>query len=120
MEFEMDTPLEKEIEKTEKHLKMLKAGDPEAVFQCPKCKKKFAQLLNYRELEMCGKCFSKTKREELKKLTMDILNGTIENIEIGSVGPFHIPDKPEIVKMLIRTTKGKLVTLKVPEKLIYA
>lgn len=99
---------------------MLKAKNPEVVFHCPKCNKDFSQLMNYRELEMCGKCFSKIHREKLQNLTSEIIGGTIENIEIGKVDPLQIVDKPEITKMRIKTTKGKTIVLKPPERLIFA
>lgn len=120
MDFEMDTSLEKEIARTELHLKMLKTQDPEAVFHCPKCNKDFSQLSNYRELGVCGKCFSKVHEEKLQKMTFEIIGGTIEKIEIGKVDPLQIVDKPEITKLWIKTIKGKTIVLKPPERLIFA
>lgn len=69
---------------------------------------------------MCGKCFSKVHKEKLQNLTLAIIGGTIENIEIGKVDPVSFVDKPEIVKMWIKTTKGKTVVLKAPKRIIFA
>ena len=116
----LDTPLEQEIKRTKERLKQLLDKNPEAVFHCPRCGNDYSNLLNYRELGMCGKCFSKIHRKKLQKLTLDIIGGTIENIEIGQVDPLQIVDKPEIIKMWIKTTKGKTIVLKTPERLIFA
>jgi hypothetical protein len=120
VKYDFDRPLEKEIKGTDQHLQRLKAKDPTDVFHCPVCNNDYAMLGNYGELKMCGKCYSKKNTEKMQKLADAIIGGTIEKVEVGETQPYTIVEKPDITKMRIKTTKGKVIELKVPERLIFA
>ena len=119
MVYDFDIPLNKEIERTKKHLKELESKDAEAVLHCHICHEYFAMLGNYKQLKKCGKCYSKTKRKEMRDHVMKLINGTIENIEVANPDPLHLVDDPQISKILVKTKTGEIIELKKPKAVRY-
>lgn len=119
-EWSFDTPLDKAIERTEKRLKQLQGKDAEAVFHCSVCGKDFENLSNYNELKMCSNCFAKKSREEMRQHTLELINGTIEDIEVGQGDCYHLLDRTtEITEITVKTTKGKIVKVKKPKDVTF-
>ena len=115
----MDTSLTEAIKRTEEHLKRLKNKDPEAVYHCPKCGNDYSNLMNYRELGMCGACYRKTKTEEMQKLADALVGGTIVEVKVAPVEPLLMDtDKPMISKIIV-LKNGKKIELKQPPQIEY-
>jgi len=113
----VDTPLDEEIKQTEARLEQLWKKDPNAVFHCPKCGGYFANLGNYRQLKMCGKCFTREKTKALQKLAKKLVGATILKVEVEKADPMY-PDveKPRIKNMTVKTKSGEIVKLSEEEK----
>jgi hypothetical protein len=116
----MDTKLEDAIKRAEKNLQELRDKKKDAVFHCSVCGGDFENLMNYRELGMCGACYTKTKTEELKKHVEQLIGATIVDIQIAPADPMWAQkDNPEIVEITVKTADGKIVKIKKPPEVCY-
>jgi hypothetical protein len=72
----VDISLDEEIKRTEAKLEQLWKKDQNAVFHCPKFGGYFVNLGNYKQLKMCGKCFTREKT----KVPLDLEQGEIATL----------------------------------------
>jgi len=116
----MDIPLEKAIKRTKMLLEQLMRKDPKVAFHCPVCGGYFENLMNYRELGMCGGCYVKTKTAELKRHVEQVIGATIVDVKVEPADPMYpTADKPAIIEITIKTKDGKTITLKKPPEVHY-
>lgn len=111
-----DMPLETHQKALEDELKGIYSVDKKYVFICPKCKKRFLYMQNYKEMKLCSKCFIESKTKELQEHVKFILGGTITDIKIMEVDSLASHHEPIITEIEIKTKDGQVVKLKKPSE----